>query len=149
MTFQELKRLVSQGESETLEFKRKVAHPEKIVKDLIHGYPRKLSLHKGKLPQLIIPPKRETMWVRDSSAVTPAGVIINSMESKRRQGEPELVRAVFKHHPMFDPDSIFLDMVDFNRSLRDDVTFHDGSAFGADDVARWCRKLGRLGADAA
>lgn len=35
MTFQELKRLVSQGESETLEFKRKVAHPEKIVKEIV------------------------------------------------------------------------------------------------------------------
>ncbi|MTI40720.1 AlbA family DNA-binding domain-containing protein [Fulvivirga lutimaris] len=35
MTFQELKRLVSQGESETLEFKRKVAHPEKIIKEIV------------------------------------------------------------------------------------------------------------------
>ncbi|MEQ9168213.1 MAG: ATP-binding protein [Fulvivirga sp.] len=35
MTFQELKQLVSQGESETLEFKRKVAHPEKIVKEIV------------------------------------------------------------------------------------------------------------------
>jgi predicted HTH transcriptional regulator len=35
MTFQELRRLVSHGESETLEFKRKVAHPEKIVKEIV------------------------------------------------------------------------------------------------------------------
>ncbi len=35
MTYQELKRLVSQGESDTLEFKRKVAHPEKIVKEIV------------------------------------------------------------------------------------------------------------------
>lgn len=35
MTFHELKRLVAQGESATLEFKRKVAHPDKIVKEMV------------------------------------------------------------------------------------------------------------------
>jgi len=35
MTFQELKSLVVKGESEILEFKRKVAHPEKIVKEIV------------------------------------------------------------------------------------------------------------------
>ncbi len=93
-----------------------------IAKDLIHGYPRKLILNNGRLPNLIIPPKREIMWVRDSSAVTPAGVVINSMASKRRHDEPGILRAIFKYHPMFDSDSIFLDLVDFNRKLRDDNT---------------------------
>ncbi|CAN5465280.1 hypothetical protein BH23BAC1_BH23BAC1_03140 [soil metagenome] len=35
MTFQELKVLVKKGESEVLEFKRKIAHPEKIVKEIV------------------------------------------------------------------------------------------------------------------
>lgn len=35
MTFQELKSLVIKGESEKLEFKRKIAHPEKIVKEIV------------------------------------------------------------------------------------------------------------------
>ncbi|MDQ3394725.1 MAG: ATP-binding protein [Bacteroidota bacterium] len=35
MTFQELKSLVIKGESEFLEFKRKIAHPEKIVKEVV------------------------------------------------------------------------------------------------------------------
>jgi arginine deiminase len=94
----------------------------KIARDLIHGYPRKLILNNGRLPNLIIPPKREIMWVRDSSAVTQAGVVINSMASKRRNGEPGLMRAIFKYHSMFDKDSIFLDLVEFNRKLRDDNT---------------------------
>lgn len=96
--------------------------PEKLTRDLIHGYPRKLILNNGRLPNLIIPPKREIMWVRDSSAVTQAGVVINAMASKRRNGEPGIMRAVFKYHPMFDQDSIFLDLVEFNRKLRDDNT---------------------------
>ncbi|MEM6261712.1 MAG: arginine deiminase family protein [Bacteroidota bacterium] len=98
-------------------------HPaDKIVRDLIHGYPRKLILNNGRLPNLIIPPKREIMWVRDAAAVTPQGVVINSMHSRRRDPEPELVRAVFKYHSMFDEDSIFLDLVELNRKLRDDFT---------------------------
>ena len=32
---QELKKLVSLGESQTLEFKRKAAHPEKIIREMI------------------------------------------------------------------------------------------------------------------
>lgn len=95
----------------------------KLVRDLIHGYPRKLTLNNGRLPKLIIPPKRELMWMRDSAAVTPAGVVINAMASKRRMHEPALVRIAFKHHSMFDEDSIFLDLVDFNRSLRADSRF--------------------------
>ncbi len=35
MTFEELKRLVARGESETVEFKRKVAHPEKVIKEIV------------------------------------------------------------------------------------------------------------------
>lgn len=35
MTIHDLKRLVAQGESSHLEFKRKVAHPEKIVKEMV------------------------------------------------------------------------------------------------------------------
>jgi predicted HTH transcriptional regulator len=35
MTFQELKSIVVKGESEVLEFKRKIAHPEKIVKEVV------------------------------------------------------------------------------------------------------------------
>jgi arginine deiminase len=96
--------------------------PVKIVRDLIHGYPRKLILNNGKLPNLIIPPKREMMWMRDSSAVTPCGIVINSMAHNRRKFEPQLVRTVFRHHPMFDEGSIFLDMVEFKRKMRDDIT---------------------------
>ena len=95
---------------------------DRITKDLIHGYPRKLILNNGRLPNLIIPPKRELMWVRDSSAVTPAGVVINSMASNRRREEPGILRAIYKYHPLFDDDSIFLDLVEFNRKLRDDNT---------------------------
>lgn len=96
--------------------------PREIVKDLIEGYPRKLSLNNGKLPNIIIPPKRELMWMRDSAATTPCGVVINEMASPRRRPEPTLVRSVFKYHPMFDKDSIFLDMVDFHRRMYGDVT---------------------------
>ncbi len=92
----------------------------RIVNDLIQGYPRKLVLHEGKIPPLIIPPKRELMWMRDASAATPAGIVINAMASFRRNLEPALVRAVFQHHPMFDPDSIFLDLLGHRRALRDD-----------------------------
>lgn len=35
MTFQELKSLVVKGESDVLEFKRKIAHPEKIVREIV------------------------------------------------------------------------------------------------------------------
>lgn len=96
---------------------------ENLVRDLIEGYPSKLTINNKRLPRIIIPPKREMMWMRDSSAVTPAGVIINSMASARRLPEPTLVRAVFKYHPMFDEDSIFLDMVDFVRQLKEDHTW--------------------------
>jgi arginine deiminase len=93
-----------------------------IVRDLIEGYPRVLTLNNGRLPNVIIPPKRELMWVRDSSATTPCGVVINAMASPRRSSEPTLLRAIFRHHPMFDRDSIFLDLVDFNRKMEQDLT---------------------------
>jgi len=96
--------------------------PEKIVRDLIEGYPRKLTLNNGKLPHIIIPPKRELMWMRDSSATLPCGVIITSMASPRRRPEPSLVRSLFKYHPDFDPDSIFLDMVKMVRDIESDTT---------------------------
>ena len=96
---------------------------KRLVTDLIEGYPRKLTLNNNRLPNLIIPPKRELMWVRDSSAATPCGVLITSMASLRRRPEPTLIRSIFKYHPMFDPDSIFLDMVDFHRELKDDHTW--------------------------
>ena len=35
MDFKELQRLVRQGEGDTLEFKRKVAHPEKIIREAV------------------------------------------------------------------------------------------------------------------
>lgn len=35
MTIKEIQALVKKGESETLEFKRKVAHPEKIVREIV------------------------------------------------------------------------------------------------------------------
>ncbi|MEL6844269.1 MAG: arginine deiminase family protein, partial [Bacteroidota bacterium] len=94
--------------------------PQKLVKDLIVGYPRKLTLNNNRLPKIIIPPKRELMWVRDSSAATPVGVSINAMASARRSLEPALLRTLFKYHPMFDQDSIYLDMVGFLRDLQDD-----------------------------
>ncbi|MDP5168742.1 MAG: arginine deiminase family protein [Bacteroidia bacterium] len=96
---------------------------KKLVKDLICGYPRKLRLNNGRLPNVIIPPKREMMWVRDSAATTPCGVMICSMASPRRLPEPTLVRSVFKYHPMFDQDTIFFDMVDFHRQLDEDETW--------------------------
>ena len=94
-----------------------------IVKDLIQGYPRTLTLNNGRLPKIIIPPKREMMWMRDSSITTPCGVMISSMANPRRMAEPSLLRTVFKYHPMFDPDSIFLDMVQFHREMEDDPTW--------------------------
>lgn len=94
-----------------------------LVKDLIEGYPRKLVLNNHRLPNVIIPPRRELMWVRDSAAVIPQGVIINSMASPRRRSEPALLRAVFKYHPHFDPDSIFLDLVEYRRKIKDDNTW--------------------------
>ncbi|MEZ4826938.1 MAG: arginine deiminase family protein [Bacteroidia bacterium] len=96
---------------------------DELVCDLVEGYPRKLTLNNGRLPNIIIHPKREMMWMRDSSAVTPCGVVINSMESPRRLPEPTLIRSVFKYHPMFDEDTIFLDMVDFLRKLKEDNTW--------------------------
>jgi arginine deiminase len=96
---------------------------EEIVRDLIEGYPRMLTINNGRLPHIIIPPKRETLWVRDSSATTPCGVVITSMASARRRPEPTLLRAIFKFHPMFDEDTIFLDMVDFTRKLESDETW--------------------------
>ncbi|TAE46517.1 MAG: hypothetical protein EAZ89_19950 [Bacteroidetes bacterium] len=95
---------------------------EDIVRDLIEGYPRTLTLNNGRLPHIIIPPKRETIWVRDSSATTPCGVVITSMASARRRPEPTLVRSIFKYHPMFDEGTIFLDMVDFMRKIESDET---------------------------
>ncbi|MEM7510980.1 MAG: arginine deiminase family protein [Bacteroidota bacterium] len=96
--------------------------PEELVKDLIYGYPRELTINNGRLPNIIIPPKRELMWMRDSSAVTQCGVIINEMASTRRKPEPTLIRSVFKYHPMFDEDSIFLDLVQFHRDMVGDPT---------------------------
>lgn len=96
---------------------------QKLVHDLIRGYPRQLTLNNGRLPNLIIPPKRELMWVRDSAATTPSGVMICSMASPRRLPEPTLVRSIFKYHPMFDDDTIFFDMVDFHRELEEDDTW--------------------------
>ncbi|MEL6670793.1 MAG: arginine deiminase family protein [Bacteroidota bacterium] len=95
---------------------------EKLVRDLVQGYPRQLRLNNHRLPNIIIPPKRELMWVRDSSATTPVGVVINAMASPRRRLETSLVRAVFKYHSMFDEDTIFLDMVDFYRKMEEDNT---------------------------
>ncbi len=95
----------------------------RLVKDLICGYPRKLTLNNGRLPKIIIPPKRELMWVRDSAATTPCGVMICSMASPRRLPEPTLVRSIFKYHPMFDEGSIFFDMVEFHRQLDEDDTW--------------------------
>lgn len=97
--------------------------PAEIVKDLILGYPRSLTLNNGRLPNILIPPQREIMWMRDPAAVTPAGVMISSMARPRRQMEPQLLRTVFKYHPMFDPDTIFLDMVEFFREMNDDPTW--------------------------
>lgn len=97
-------------------------HPREIVKDLVGGYPRKLTINNGRLPNIIIPPKRELMWMRDSASVLPCGVVINEMRSARRQLEPTLVRSIFKYHPMFDSDSIFLDMVQFYRDMVGDTT---------------------------
>jgi arginine deiminase len=91
-----------------------------LVRDLVQGYPRELILDESELPTMIIPPKRELMWMRDSSAVTPAGVVINVMASMKRFPESELVRAVYKYHPMFDEDSIFLDMVQHYRQMESD-----------------------------
>lgn len=91
-----------------------------LVSDLIDGYPRKLILNNHRLPKILIPPKRELMWMRDSSATTPCGVVITSMASPRRLAEPTLVRTLFKYHPMFAPDSIFLDMVDVLRQIQTD-----------------------------
>ncbi|MDW3651699.1 MAG: arginine deiminase family protein [Bacteroidia bacterium] len=96
--------------------------PAKIVRDLIEGYPRKLTLNNGKLPHIIIPPKRELMWMRDSSATIASGVIITSMASARRRPEPSLVRSLFKYHPEFGPESIFLDMVQLVRDIESDYT---------------------------
>ncbi len=93
---------------------------EEIVRDLIQGYPRSLTLNNHRLPKIIIPPKRELMWVRDSAATTQVGVIITNMYSNRRKPETNLVRAVFKYHPMFDRDSIFMDMVEILRDIKDD-----------------------------
>jgi len=97
--------------------------PKELVRDLIEGYPRKLQLNNGRLPNVIISPKRELMWTRDSSAATPMGVVINSMASSRRRLEPTLIRSVFKYHPHFDADSIFLDMVQVTRELENDETW--------------------------
>jgi arginine deiminase len=95
---------------------------EELVRDLIEGYPRVLTLNNGRLPNLIIPPKREMMWVRDSSSTTPCGVVITSMASPRRLPEPTLVRSIFKYHPMFAEDTIFFDMVSYLRKLEEDDT---------------------------
>ena len=35
MSLQEIHRLVEQGEGENIEFKRKVAHPDKIVREIV------------------------------------------------------------------------------------------------------------------
>ncbi|MDX2283616.1 MAG: arginine deiminase family protein [Bacteroidia bacterium] len=93
-----------------------------LVRDLIEGYPRSLAPNNGRLPNIIISPKREMMWVRDSSATTQCGVVITSMASSRRRHEPTLVRSIFKHHPMFEPGSIFLDMVELLRNIDTDPT---------------------------
>ncbi len=94
-----------------------------LVQDLIQGYPRVLNLNNGRLPNIIISPLRELMWMRDPAAVTPAGVLISSMASPRREHEPSLLRTVFKYHALFDEDSIFLDMVEFKRNMEDDDTY--------------------------
>lgn len=93
---------------------------EELVKDLIQGYPRTLTLNNHRLPRIIIPPKRELMWMRDSAAATPVGMVICSMSNPRRRFEPSLLRAAFKYHPMFDEDSVFLDMVEVIRSIEED-----------------------------
>ena len=98
---------------------------QSLVSDLIEGYPRKLTLNNHRLPNIIISPKREMMWMRDSSATTPCGVVITSMASRRRRPEPTLVRSTLKYHPYFDQDSIFLDMVNFVRQMEENDT-HSG-----------------------
>ena len=111
--------------------------PDEIVRDLIEGYPRTLTLNNGRLPKILIPPQRELMWLRDPAAVTPAGVMISSMASSRRQMEPTLLRTIFKYHPMFDPGSIFLDMVEFLREMDDDPTWsglHDKHLIEGGDI---------------
>jgi arginine deiminase len=91
-----------------------------IVKDLIQGYPRKLSLNNHRLPNIIIPPKRELMWMRDSAATTQAGIVITNMASPMRKLETTLVRTAIKNHPIFEEGSIFLDMVKVLRDIEDD-----------------------------
>ncbi|MEO0473130.1 MAG: arginine deiminase family protein, partial [Bacteroidota bacterium] len=104
--------------------KRLDSYPTRdLVSDLIEGYPRRLILNNNRLPNIIVPPKRELMWVRDSSAATPAGVMITALASSRRNLEPALLRTLFKYHPMFDQDSIFLDMVGFLREMQEDNTW--------------------------
>ncbi|MEO0582651.1 MAG: arginine deiminase family protein [Bacteroidota bacterium] len=93
---------------------------KEIVRDLIEGYPRKLTLNNHKLPKIIIPPKRELMWVRDSASIIQCGVIIPSMASPRRKTETPLTRAIFKYHPAFDKGSIFMDMVQLRRQVQED-----------------------------
>lgn len=97
--------------------------PSELVKDLIEGYPRTLTVNNGRLPNIIIPPMRELMWIRDPAIITPQGVVISYMASSRRQMEPALLRTIFKYHDMFDPDTIFLDMLSFVREMEDDPTW--------------------------
>lgn len=96
---------------------------ESIVEDLIQGYPRKLTVNNGRLPRIIIPPKRELMWMRDAAAVLPCGIVINELASPRRREEATLLRTLFKYHPRFDEDTIFLDFVEFHRKIEDDQSW--------------------------
>ncbi len=93
---------------------------KEIASDLIEGCPRTWEINNGIVSPSIFPPKRSMMYSRDSSAVLPIGIIINSMSSPWRKWEPAIMRTIYKFHPMFKEDTIILDLLDTQRGVKVD-----------------------------
>jgi arginine deiminase len=82
-----------------------------LAKEIVQGYPEIPRFNEdGELDEMVFNPKRTLMWVRDCVAMTPAGAIICSMSHPRRDEEPAILGAIFRHHPKFGESTIAVDL---------------------------------------
>jgi arginine deiminase len=82
-----------------------------LAKEIIQGYPSMPEFDDdGELRDLVFNPKRTLMWVRDCAAITPIGAVISSMSQPRREEEPAILSAIFKHHPQLGEHTVAVDL---------------------------------------
>jgi arginine deiminase len=78
-----------------------------LAREILQGYPSMPEFDDdGELSDLVFNPKRTLMWVRDCAAITPVGAVISSMSQPRREEEPAVLSAIFKHHPQLGEHTI-------------------------------------------